>query len=441
LDDTRKTDDKMKAGGAKQTFSITADKTIKDKLNSIVSSYFIKSFIIVLFFLFTAGANAQQVTKVLVSGISGNTSHDADVKNAFLLGYASYDGTQFSGQIDLHLDNSAISAIQYADQNNYQIAIRSYIGLSSQVDDTAKNHPDVLFFMPAGSNGFYYVCNLDIPNAVVVSTGAGLDTLVTGYKVEFFSIDPITSSNLSSFSNGYIAGQIAYLANKFNITPQQARLKARNYASPNSQSATYVQYGEINLQQAVQNESLPVELTAFTCSVNQNSVTLKWSTSTEVNNFGFNIEKSTSNQNWENIGFVQGHGNSNSTKEYSFVNNNLKAGSYSYRLKQIDNGGSFKYSSIITLKINQIADSEMGQNYPNPFNPTTTIQITMTKKDNIRLVIYNIIGQQVAELVNGEVDAGTHNVTFNAGNLTSGIYFYTLSGNSVSITKKMILMK
>jgi len=83
----------------------------------------------------------------------------------------------------------------------------------------------------------------------------------------------------------------------------------------------------------------------------------------------------------------------------------------------------------------------MGQNYPNPFNPTTTIQFTMTKKDNIRLVIYNIIGQQVAELVNGEVDAGTHNVTFNAGNLTSGIYFYTLSGNSVSITKKMILMK
>ena len=431
----------MKTGGAKQTFSITADKTNKDKIDPIISSYIIKSFIIVLFFLFTAEANSQQVTKVLVSGVSGNTSHDTDVKNAFLLGYASYDGTQFTGQVDLHVDNSAISAIQYADQNNYQIAIRSYTGLSRQVDDTAKNHSDILLFMPAGSNGFYYVCNLDIPNAAAVSTGAGLDTLVTGYKVEFFSIDPITNSNASSFSNGYIAGQIAYLANKFNITPQQARLKARDYASPNSQSVTYVQYGEINLQQAVQNESLPVELTTFTSSVNQNDVTLRWSTSTEVNNYGFNIERSTGKQTWENIGFLQGHGNSNSNKEYNYVDNNLNPGSYSYRLKQIDNDGSFKYSNVISLNINQFANTEMGQNYPNPFNPTTTIQFTLAKKDNIRLVVYNVIGQQVAKLVNGEVEEGTHDVTFNAANLSSGIYFYTLSGNSVNITKKMILMK
>ena len=288
--------------------------------------------------------------------------------------------------------------------------------------------------MPAGSNGFYYVCNLDIPNAAVVSTGAGLDTLVTGYRVEFFSIDPITSSNLSSFSNGYIAGQIAYLANKFNMTPQQARLKARNYSSLNSQSTTYVQYGQIDLQQAVQNESLPVELTTFTSSVNQNNVTLNWSTSTEVNNYGFNVEKLIGNQVWKNIGFVQGSGNSNSTKKYNFVDNNLKPGSYSYRLKQIDNDGNFKYSDVISLNINLIEKSEMGQNYPNPFNPTTTIQFTMAKEDKIRLVVYNAIGQQVAELVNGNVEAGTHNVTFNASSLTSGIYFYTLSGKSVNIT-------
>ena len=163
--------------------------------------------------------------------------------------------------------------------------------------------------------------------------------------------------------------------------------------------------------------------------MNQNNVTLKWSTSTEVNNYGFNVERSTGNQNWENIGFVQGNGNSNSTKEYSFVDNNLKSGSYSYRLQQIDNDGSFKYSNNISLNINLIANSEMGQNYPNPFNPTTTIQYTMAQRDNIRLVIYNAIGQQVAELVNGEVDAGTHNVTFNGANLSSGIYFYTLAGS------------
>ncbi len=431
----------MKTGGATNSCFSKVDKSYKVKRNSILLISPAKIFTVVIFFLFTTLAISQQVNKVMVSGLSGYTSHDTDVKNAFLMGYASYDGTQFTGQIDLHIDNSAYDAISFADKNNYQIAIRSYTGLSTAVNDSAKNHPNVLLFMPAGSNGFYYVCNLDIPNAAVVSTGAGLDTLVTGYRVEFFSIDPITNSNLSSFSNGYIAGQIAYLANKFNITPQQARLKARNYASPNSQSATYVQYGKIDLQQAVQNGLLPVELTRFTGTVNQNNVKLNWSTSTEVNNYGFNVERSTDNRMWKNIGFVQGHGNSNSIKDYSFADNNLKSGSYSYRLKQIDNDGNFKYSNNVSLDINLIANSEMGQNYPNPFNPTTTIQFTMVKKDNIRLVVYNAIGQQVAELANGEVEAGTHNVTFNAANLSSGIYIYTLAGNSVNITKKMILLK
>ena len=250
----------MKTGGAKKSFFNKVDKRANVKRNSVLQLSPVKIFTIVIFFLFTTVIFSQQVTKVMVSGLSGNTSHDTDVKNAFLLGYASYDGTQYTGQIDLHIDNSAYDAISYADQNNYQIAIRSYTGLCNAVNDSAINHPNLLFFMPAGSNGFYYVCNLDIPNAVVVSTGAGLDTLVTGYRVEFFSIDPITNSNASSFSNGYIAGQIAYLANKFNITPQQARLKARNYASPNSQSATYVQYGEINLQQAVQMNHCPLNL-------------------------------------------------------------------------------------------------------------------------------------------------------------------------------------
>ena len=186
---------------------------------------------------------------------------------------------------------------------------------------------------------------------------------------------------------------------------------------------------------------MPVELTTFTGSVNQNNVTLNWSTSTEVNNYGFNVERLINNQGWEKIGFVAGSGNSNSAKKYYFVDSNLKPGSYSYRLKQIDNDGSFKYSDNISLDINLIAKSEMGQNYPNPFNPTTTIKFTLAEKDNIRLVVYNVIGQQVAELVNGNVDAGTHDVTFNAANLSSGIYFYTLSGNSVNITKKMILVK
>jgi len=251
-----------------------------------------KIIICFLFLVLPSISNAQTITKVLISGLLGYTTHDNQVMQSFLDGYSSYDGTQYTGQINLHIDNNAYSAIKYASQNNYQIVIRSYTGLSNALNDTAKKYPNVLLFMPAGSNSFYYVCSFDIPNAAVVSTGAGIDTLSTGYKVEFFSLDPITGKNESSYSNGYIAGEIAFLANHSNISPQQARMIARNYTNFNYQGTKYVQYGNINISQAVENSVLPLELISFTGFIEQNVVYLKWNTATEVNNYGFEIQRS-----------------------------------------------------------------------------------------------------------------------------------------------------
>jgi hypothetical protein len=416
------------------------------KHDSILKTKMSKVWIILFYFIFSAITFSQPVTKVVVSGTSGNTAHETDVKNAFILGYASYDGTQYPGQLDLHVDNSAYAAISYADQNNYQIAIRSYTGLAGSVNDTAKNHPNVLLFMPAGSNSFKYVLNLDIPNSYVVSTGAGLDTLATGYKVEFFSVDPITNSNESSYSNGYIAGQIAFIANKFNISVQQARIIARNNALIKNQSTNYVQYGEIDIVKTI-NSALPVELTTFSGSVNGSIVTLVWATASELNNHGFEVDRATSAQlndgNWTKIGFINGNGTSNSTKDYTFTDNNLNQGLYYYRLKQIDNDGNYRYSNTVSLNINSQLAFVLEQNYPNPFNPSTVISFQIPLNSHVSLDVYDIIGKKVATLVDEEKTAGKYSVELSANkfNLSSGIYVYTLSAGNYSSAKKFILMK
>ena len=427
-------------------------KTVQFYENSEIKITFLsvrKLLEIIIFLLFSVNLFSQSVTKVLVSGIAGNTAHDTNVLKSFLLGYSSFDGTQYSSQIDLHVDNSAYSAIQYANQNKYQIVIRSYTGLNSAVNDTAKNYPNVLLFMPAGSNGFYYVCNLDIPNSAVVSTGAGVDTLATGYKVEFFSIDPITGTNLSSFSNGYIAGQIAFLANRYNKTVQQARIIARNNSYVKNQSTFYVQYGTINLAQAIAStdsslNALPVELTNFSASISKTNIVLNWSTSTEVNNYGFEVERSHiinhNYNNWIKIGFVKGYGNSNSPQNYSYGDNSCSNGDFIYRLKQIDNNGNYKYSIELKVRLNKSETFTLYQNYPNPFNPITTVKYEVYTRDQFSIKVYNFIGKLVTTLFEGNKEPGNYEMKIDGSKLASGIYFVTLRSNTHSNTIKMILL-
>ena len=187
--------------------------------------------------------------------------------------------------------------------------------------------------------------------------------------------------------------------------------------------------------------ALPVELTSFAASTNAKAVLLKWNTATELNNFGFSIERKTANTNFVKIGFVHGSGNSSTPKEYSFADNTVSAGKYAYRLKQIDNDGSYKYSKVVEVNISSPAAFALDQNYPNPFNPNTTISYALPSSSNVKLIIYNSLGQEVQILVNGFEAAGIHKVNFNALNLTSGMYFYKIEAGSFSQVKKMILLK
>ncbi len=193
-------------------------------------------------------------------------------------------------------------------------------------------------------------------------------------------------------------------------------------------------------------QALPVELVSFTTNVNGNNVSLKWQTATEVNNYGFEIERSSEKTTWSKIGFVEGNGTSNSPKEYSFTDVVSQSGKYFYRLKQIDIDGSYKYSNVVEVNIGTPEKFDLKANYPNPFNPTTTIEYSIPNvgaKDfsPVQLIIYDVLGHKIATLVNKKQSPGNYSVNFNASNLTSGIYFYTLRAGNYTATRKMILIK
>jgi len=189
---------------------------------------------------------------------------------------------------------------------------------------------------------------------------------------------------------------------------------------------------------------LPVELTNFNASVDNNSVILNWITASELNNYGFEIERASSSAAssvWENIGFVNGNGTTSLTNSYSFIDNKITTGKYLYRLKQIDNDGSFTYSNEIEVVISLPDKYELQQNYPNPFNPTTTIKYQIPVSGNVTLTLYNTLGQEILQLVNGLQNAGVYEVKFDGSNLTSGIYFYQLESGTFSQIRKLVLIK
>ncbi len=192
---------------------------------------------------------------------------------------------------------------------------------------------------------------------------------------------------------------------------------------------------------------LPVELTSFSALAQSSTVNLTWETATEVNNYGFEIERTITNSklqipNWENVGFVEGHGNSNSAKQYSYVDNSVRAGqSYSYRLKQIDFDGQFEYSNIVNVEVGVPMEFSLAQNYPNPFNPSTSIEYSVPSNEFVTLKVYDVLGNTVSTLVNENKEVGKYNVSFDASNLTSGIYFYSINAGGFTQVKKMMLVK
>jgi len=187
---------------------------------------------------------------------------------------------------------------------------------------------------------------------------------------------------------------------------------------------------------------IPVELTSFTAEPLKDNVVLNWTTATETNNSGFSVErKSFSDQNWKEVSFVDGHGSTTQEQSYTFTDKNLKSGSYEYRLRQIDFDGTYNNSNVIKVDLDVPAEFVLEQNYPNPFNPSTTIKFGLPFESNVKINVFSSIGEKVGELVNTKLSAGYHTVSFDASNLTSGIYFYQIQAGKFESIKKMMLIK
>lgn len=201
---------------------------------------------------------------------------------------------------------------------------------------------------------------------------------------------------------------------------------------------------------------LPVELNSFSAFRENNSIRLAWETITEINNYGFEIQRSDFSMNlhpdeWESIGFVLGNGNSNTIKKYSFRDEKNPVGIISYRLKQIDNDGSISYSAVVVVDQDILTELLLEQNFPNPFNPATKITFAVSQTRSplpggegggiVTLKVYDVLGSEIVTLVNEYKQAGLYEIEFDGSSLSSGVYYYRLQSGGKIIAKKMLLIK
>ncbi len=207
-----------------------------------------------------------------------------------------------------------------------------------------------------------------------------------------------------------------------------------------------------NLQATIVNvellpdEIIPVEGPLYQASVFKNEVELYWETISETNNNGFEIQRKRDNENYIILGFVEGNGTTTRFSSYTFIDENVKPGSYSYRIKQLDFDGGFTLWDNIEVVVFAPLVFSLEQNFPNPFNPSTKIRFTVSQNEiiefqHVSLKVHDVLGNEIATLVNEEKSAGKYEVLFDATKLSSGLYFYKLQSGSFTETKKMILLK
>jgi hypothetical protein len=193
-------------------------------------------------------------------------------------------------------------------------------------------------------------------------------------------------------------------------------------------------------------EAIPVELLLFTAQTTDEGIELNWKTATETNNSGFTIERGRDEENFTQIGFVSGRGTTTEITSYNYLDTEIETGKYYYRLKQTDFDGTFKYLNVVLVDVGLPKQFQLSQNHPNPFNPSTTIKFQLPVDANVRIDLYNSIGQKVSELLNSDLSGGVHEARFEGSTLSSGIYYYTMNaigkdGKNFTSTRKMILMK
>ncbi len=323
-------------------------------------------------------------------------------------------------------------------------------------------------FIPSSltPNNFIAACAMDLDcsntGSHVYYANTGSEFIVTYWHVyDKGSASDYITFQIILYSTGNIKIQFNDEESTYPVPPSidgDALVGIENYDG--TQGLTYHNNGDggplfgspLALMFGKDASTIPVELISFNASmINRNNVILNWNTASETNNYGFDIERTAVSQysensqtdKWTKIGFVKGHGTTYFPQQYSFVDKSLTgAGTYKFRLKQIDYSGSFKLSNEIEVKTGIPGQYFLSQNYPNPFNPTTKIELGLKEDGFVKLIVFNILGERVSELINKKMKAGYHMFEFNAHNLASGIYFYRLEvTNKFTTARKMIILK
>jgi hypothetical protein len=255
-----------------------------------------------------------------------------------------------------------------------------------------------------------------------------------------------TASDQASFwNNGYGALLLIeeYYGGDFNNYYHTTNDRIIHFNQPYYHKMSRLTFGTVATL-ADLTDIVPVELLAFNASVNGSQVQLLWSTASELNNLGFEIQRSVDNEdNFSTVAFVDGNGNSTEINYYSYTDNPQLSGvnQIYYRLKQVDLDGSFSYSDIVNVTYDVPAEFVLSQNFPNPFNPSTRINYFVPKESFVNIKVYDFLGREVADLVNETKSTGSYELMFDASSLPSGTYFYSMIAGDYSATKKMMLLK
>ncbi len=372
------------------------------------------------------GSNVE--FNIFATDLVNNTTQNPPVHSYIAGTYVFYDNpiVSFLNAVNANRGVAVRMTAPVGDERLMTALIRNYTDINNPNNDFE-------FHVWANNNG---VPGADLITPFMVTPEANLQITSPMTRVDLRTYGVQLSGIVGDFFIGFMVP-----TGTTNIT-QHSPVSANRSFAWNGSAWSSVNY-DYHFRVVMSDESaLPVELTSFTASNKGISIELKWNTATEINNYGFEVLRATQNEksNWKKIGFVEGHGNSNSPKNYIFTDNPNNGTKFNYRLKQIDTDGQFEYSDVVEVEI-QPTEFLLSQNYPNPFNPATKISYTLPERSMVSIVVYDAIGNEIIKLENGEKEAGIYAVEFNAENLPTGIYFYHFNAGKISQTKKMMLLK